>query len=289
MQFSVIVPFLNEEQFIERCIQALLSQSFDRQQYELIFIDNGSTDRSADIVKQHPITLLHESRQDPYLARNRGIQAAKGTFLAFTDADCIADPHWLTRLSQTIKTRNADIVIGSLHHPAPASTLVKDYAHFYHTKLKYIYDQQLTPCYFGHGGNMAVRATVFQTVGLFSGMPIVGDTEVIHQLLEHQTDAHIVYAPQAKVTHAEITKFHHCVSKMFEYGQYLETYRMLSSYRPLHLKEKFQVFKAYWANPSEKKSSRNFIALFWILTVGFFSFEGGRWWRWMGTTFSPKT
>ena len=112
MIFSVIVPFLNEEKLIERCLNSLLLQEFDKQDYELIFIDNGSSDRSADIVRRYPVTLLHEPRRDPYLARNRGIEMARGQFLAFTDSDCIIDHRWLANLYYSFKVSNADIAIG---------------------------------------------------------------------------------------------------------------------------------------------------------------------------------
>src|SRR5215510_7368406 len=96
MIFSVVVPFLNEENLIEKCIKSLLQQDFDQEKYELIFVDNGSIDDSTDIVRNyHNITLLYEPQQDPYLARNRGIRAAQGQFIVFTDADCVADRHWL--------------------------------------------------------------------------------------------------------------------------------------------------------------------------------------------------
>jgi len=57
---------LNEERYIEACIKSLLNQDFDYNQYELIFIDNGSTDRSKDIVTSYSdILYLKEPKQDP--------------------------------------------------------------------------------------------------------------------------------------------------------------------------------------------------------------------------------
>ena len=53
IQFSVVVPFLNEQNHIERCVRALLNQDFDKDQYEIIFIDNGSTDGSGEIVRRY--------------------------------------------------------------------------------------------------------------------------------------------------------------------------------------------------------------------------------------------
>ncbi len=243
MIFSVIVPFLNEEKLIERCLKSLLQQEFDKQDFELIFIDNGSLDRSLEIVKHYPVSLLHEPRQDPYLARNRGIEAARGQFIAFTDADCIVDRHWLTNLYQSFKVSNADIVMGRLYYPSPTPFTLKCQEEYYHIKIKDICDCKRTQYAYGHAGNMAVRALVFKQTGVFSGMPIVGDTEIIHKLIQYKPDASILYEPRAKVIHAEVTNFGHYLYKQFECGQYSETYRTVSTYRPLQIKDNIRLSK----------------------------------------------
>jgi glycosyltransferase involved in cell wall biosynthesis len=277
MIFSVIVPFLNEERSIEHCLLALLQQTCNAPDYELIFIDNGSTDRSAEIVQRYPVTLLHEPRQDPYLARNCGIQTAHGRFLAFTDADCIVEQDWLAQLHQCFKVSEADIVLGRLLSPSPTPRALQCYDAYYHTKLHYIYQHQLTQYYFGHAGNMAVRASVFQETGLFSAMPIVGDTDVIHQLLKRRPDAHIRYEPRARAVHTEITQLHHCLYKVFECGQYSETYSTCDSYRPLRVKDKVRVAKRCCMMHHYGLCKK--MALASTLFIGFLCFEAGRWWR----------
>jgi glycosyltransferase involved in cell wall biosynthesis len=84
MLFSIIVPFLNEERWLPGCLDALDAQTLDRSLFELIFVDNGSTDRSVEIVTTHGgVRLLHEPQRDPYLARNRGIAAACARQIVF--------------------------------------------------------------------------------------------------------------------------------------------------------------------------------------------------------------
>lgn len=277
MIFSVIVPFLNEERSIERCLLALLQQTCDASDYELIFIDNGSRDCSADIVQHYPVTLLHESRRDPYLARNCGIRAAHGQFLAFTDADCIVDHDWLDQLHQCFKVAKADIVLGRLLSSSPTPISLQCYDAYYHTKLDYIYQHQLTQYYFGHAGNMAIRASVFQETGLFSAMPIVGDTDVIHQLLKRRPDATIRYEPRARAVHTEVTQLRHCLHKVFESGQYSETYSAYDSYRPLRVKDKVRVAKRCCRIHHYGLCKK--VALASTLLVGFLCFEAGRWVR----------
>ncbi len=243
MIFSVIVPFLNEEKLIERCLNSLLQLDFEKQDYELIFIDNGSTDHSTEIVQQYPVTLLHEPRRDPYLARNRGIQMACGEFIAFTDSDCIVDCYWLTNLYHSFKTSNSDIVIGRLLYPSPVPISLECHEQYYHMKLNDICEHKRTQYYYGHAGNMAIRASVFKQVGLFSGMPTVGDTEIIHKLIQQQPDANIMYESRAEVVHAEVTHFGHYLYKQFEIGQYSEAYSTVSTYRPLRIQDNVRLAK----------------------------------------------
>jgi glycosyltransferase involved in cell wall biosynthesis len=276
MIFSVIVPFLNEELRIEQCIHSLLNQTFDQRQYEIIFIDNGSTDRSAEIVRKYAaVRLLYEARRDPYLARNRGIEAAQGRYLAFTDADCLVDRHWLAELQRALE--NADIVLGRVLFPHPASAFLRTYEDYYHTKIAYLFQEKMRQCYYGHAGNMAVRASVFAAVGLFSGMPIVGDTEVIHKLLQHHPDAAIGYAPQVRVIHTEVRCFRQCLYKLFECGQYSETYSRGGSYRPLRFRERLRVLGGCIAG--RRYNPGMIAALAGTLLMGFISFEAGRWTR----------
>jgi glycosyltransferase involved in cell wall biosynthesis len=93
---SVIVPAWNSGGLIRRCLDALQSQSIPPEQFEIIVVDNASTDGTADIVRSVPgVRLLVEHRPGSYAARNRGLAHARGTYVAFTDADCLPAPDWL--------------------------------------------------------------------------------------------------------------------------------------------------------------------------------------------------
>lgn len=88
ISFSIILPLFNKERHIEQTITSILEQTFSN--YELLVIDDGSTDNSCNIVKsfQDPrISIIHQTNGGPSKARNRGIKEAKGKFIAFIDAD----------------------------------------------------------------------------------------------------------------------------------------------------------------------------------------------------------
>src|SRR2546426_7313542 len=91
---SVIVIFLNEEKFLQEAIESVLDQTYDH--WELLLVDDGSTDASTDIAQQYVAQeagrvryLEHEGHQNrgPSASRNVGIRKAKGEFVAFLDAD----------------------------------------------------------------------------------------------------------------------------------------------------------------------------------------------------------
>src|SRR3954468_3722294 len=93
---SVVVPVRDGARVIRGCLDALTAQR-GAPPYEVLVVDNGSTDTTAAAVRAHPSapTLLAESRPGSYAARNAGISAATGSILAFTDADCTPAATWL--------------------------------------------------------------------------------------------------------------------------------------------------------------------------------------------------
>ncbi|MRI58382.1 MAG: glycosyl transferase [Epsilonproteobacteria bacterium] len=88
--FSVIIPVFNREGFIARAIESVLAQTF--QDFELIVVDDGSTDQSAAIASRYPITLIRQPNRGVSSARNAGIQASHGKIVAFLDSDDLWKP-----------------------------------------------------------------------------------------------------------------------------------------------------------------------------------------------------
>ena len=100
IDISVVVPFYNAARYIEDCIKALLAQTYSSTRYEIIMVDNNSIDGSAELVRKYSsIRLLVEPKQGSYAARNRGVAAANGTIIAFTDADCVPAADWLEQIA----------------------------------------------------------------------------------------------------------------------------------------------------------------------------------------------
>ena len=96
---SVIIPVYNEAQTLGDCLASLVRQTGQRQDLEIIVVDDGSTDNTPDVVRGFPgVRLLRQSRQGPAAARNRGAREARGEIILFTDGDCIPLDNWLEEM-----------------------------------------------------------------------------------------------------------------------------------------------------------------------------------------------
>ena len=162
---SVIVPALNEERRIGRCLEALLAQTWPADALELIVVDNGSTDATRGRVREFPVRLLVErGAQSPYAARNAGLALADGEILAFTDADCIPAKDWVERGVAALEADAADLAGGLVRfrfsEPPRAAELV-DALHNL--------DQERSIAERGVAktGNLFVRRDVLRQIGRF--------------------------------------------------------------------------------------------------------------------------
>jgi glycosyltransferase involved in cell wall biosynthesis len=130
---SIIIPVHNGEKTLRSCIQAVQAQSY--RHYELIFIDNNSTDSTAKILTEFQntdkrIVLLFERQRSRGKARSVGEKAAHGEIIVMTDADALPhDTEWLTELINPIVENKADIVQG-FEQPADADNFWS--LNFYH-------------------------------------------------------------------------------------------------------------------------------------------------------------
>jgi GT2 family glycosyltransferase len=92
---SIIIPTFNGASRIKNCLDALTSQIAGRD-IEILVVDDGSTDKTADVVRHYlSVRLITQVNAGPAAARNRGAAEARGTILLFTDDDCVPMPNWL--------------------------------------------------------------------------------------------------------------------------------------------------------------------------------------------------
>lgn len=122
IKFSVIIPIYNVENYLRRCLDSLLSQTFT--DYEVLLIDDGSTDASGNICdeyveKDRRVKVVHQKNQGVSVARQRGLDMVQGKYVAFVDPDDFVQPNYLSAMINFAESDDADLVwcdYTELHH-----------------------------------------------------------------------------------------------------------------------------------------------------------------------------
>ena len=138
---SVIVPFYNVENYIEKCLETLVNQTL--KDIEIILVNDGSKDRSIDIVnkflKQYPEKIVYLEKENGGLsdARNFGIPHAKGEYIAFLDSDDYVEKDMYENMYELAKKEDSDMVECDFYWEYP-DKLKKDEGIIYHGKKEMI-------------------------------------------------------------------------------------------------------------------------------------------------------
>jgi lipopolysaccharide/colanic/teichoic acid biosynthesis glycosyltransferase/glycosyltransferase involved in cell wall biosynthesis len=103
---SVIIPAKDAAATIAACLDGALTQRDINEDYEVILVDDGSGDNTAEIGKSKGVKVIRQENAGPAAARNAGADIARGEILAFTDADCVPSPTWLARLIEPFQDPN---------------------------------------------------------------------------------------------------------------------------------------------------------------------------------------
>ncbi|MGH7815606.1 MAG: glycosyltransferase [Candidatus Binataceae bacterium] len=104
---SVVICAYNAERTMRACLESL--RRLDYPNYEVVIVDDGSRDRTAEISAEFPeFRLIRQPNKGLSEARNVGLHAARGEIIAYTDSDCVVDPHWLTLMVRAMTETNFD-------------------------------------------------------------------------------------------------------------------------------------------------------------------------------------
>ena len=107
---SVAVVAYNSEKYIEECLQSLNDLNYPKNKYEILLIDGGSSDKTAQIARKFKkVKVFNNPKRIISAGRNIAIEKSKGEYLAFTDSDCKADKNWLRELVKEILSSDDDI------------------------------------------------------------------------------------------------------------------------------------------------------------------------------------
>jgi glycosyltransferase involved in cell wall biosynthesis len=109
MKVSLIIPAYNEEKYIGNCLQSV--KEHGKNLFEVIVVNNASTDKTAEVVKSFPfVRLINEPKKGLLWARQRGFEESKGDFLAYIDSDTTIYPSWFEKISNEFN-KDKEIVI----------------------------------------------------------------------------------------------------------------------------------------------------------------------------------
>lgn len=126
-KYSVVLSTHNGSKKIEKSLQSLLNQNFPKENYEIIVVDDGSTDNTVEVVNNYPVKLIELDKNGGLAtARNMGLEVAKGKIYVCYDDDCTADKNWLRELDKAFE--DTDVMgAGGLLQLSKMPTIADEY------------------------------------------------------------------------------------------------------------------------------------------------------------------
>jgi glycosyltransferase involved in cell wall biosynthesis len=199
VKYSVIVPAYNAGKTIGDCLGALTSQSMDATDYEVIVVDDGSKDGTAEVVNTFPVRYLHQPNKGPATARNHGAREARGEIILFTDSDCVPSADWIAEMTKPFGDPDVVAVKGAYRTNQRSLTARFAQVEFEErfVLLKRAPSIDMVDTY-----SAAYRAEVFRQAGGFDeSFPVANneDTELSYKL--SRMGRKMVFNPDAVVYH----------------------------------------------------------------------------------------
>ena len=245
---SVVVPVYNDRDGLGATLASLVEQTYPESSYEVIVVDNGSTDRTPQLARAvaagNEVVCVEEETeiQGSYAARNAGIRASEGEILAFLDADVTVEPDWLETAVAWMNDHDAKYVgcrieipepdrepvepaqglVGSAQGLAgPAQGLVgsvRDLVGRYDALTGFPVERYVRENEFAPTCGLLVAREVFDDVGLFDpGLVSGGDTEFGQRVADAGYELH--YAPELRVEHPARSSLRSLLGKHVRVGR----------------------------------------------------------------------
>jgi len=199
---SVIIPVFNDSERLKICLQALEKQSYSKELYEIIVVDNASKEDIKSVVSQFSqARYAYESKPGSYSARNQGISVAKGEILAFTDADCIPDSDWIEKgVSCLVNTPNCGLVAGRIDLFFQKPEQPNIFELYDCIEMSFSQERFIREDGFGATANIFTFKHIIDNVGCFdSTLKSGGDRQFGKQITAGGYKA--VYADDARIAH----------------------------------------------------------------------------------------
>jgi peptidoglycan/xylan/chitin deacetylase (PgdA/CDA1 family)/GT2 family glycosyltransferase len=166
---SVVIPAYNEEEYLPSCLESIRKQDYAAE-YEIIVVDNASTDNTAKIALDWGAKVVYESKRSPACARQKGVETTTGEIIAFIDADTQAPTCWLSTIVSRFLQEPETVVISGPYAYCDAGSIAR-IATYASNFISLILDQFFRKA-FNKGGaiwgcNFAVRRSALLEIGGF--------------------------------------------------------------------------------------------------------------------------
>ena len=221
--FSVVIPSRNRPAQLRRCLEAIARLDTPPSRYEVIVVDDGSTEPYSTWIKgfaaRMPVACLRREGGGPGQARNAGVAAARGRFAALTDDDCEPAPDWLNRFAQALEA-NPSAMAGGCTVNVLTDNL---YSEASQTLISYLYE------YYARTGssnrfftscNFAMAASLYREIGGFDKRFQLAGGEDRDFCDRWAGAGHpLVYVPEAVVNHSHDLSLREFLRQHFTYGR----------------------------------------------------------------------
>jgi peptidoglycan/xylan/chitin deacetylase (PgdA/CDA1 family)/GT2 family glycosyltransferase len=166
---SVVIPAYNEQEYLPLCLESIVKQDYAGD-YEVIVVDNASTDDTARIALKYGARVVPESKRSPACARQKGVEVATGEIVAFIDADTQAPPHWLSTIVSRFLTRPDLVALSGPYAYFDVNRVIRSvsyFASFICICLDHLFRRVLGKGGALWGSNFAVRRSALLKIGGF--------------------------------------------------------------------------------------------------------------------------
>lgn len=225
LKVSVVVVAKNEKQRIGRCLRSLLAQDFPPGNFEIIVVDGGSDDDTQKVVEEFPVRLIVDKFGTLGHQRNTGVCLSRGDYIAFIDADCQAEPHWLKRLMDTLDNSPGQVsaITGSNMMVDSDPSLAKTI--FYMQQIlvgsggspqSYPFKGELSPVISVPNCNAVYRREILLKNPYDKRLTCGEDAELNFRL--YRKGYSFLYNPNAIVWHHRVSTVRALIRKMFNWG-----------------------------------------------------------------------
>jgi glycosyltransferase involved in cell wall biosynthesis len=191
--FSIIIPAKNEQEHISQCISAISRLNYPKDEFEIIVVDNGSTDETVSILRKEGLNVYEKPDITLGELRNFGAAVARGEFLAFLDADCIVDPDWLSNARNALRDPTAGCTGSTPLAPINGPWVERVWSSFRTRRSEKSYTSWI------NSSNFIVRKSLFNKIGGFDpGLKTCEDVDICMRLRDH---GKVLFDPAIKVIH----------------------------------------------------------------------------------------